>query len=599
MKLKLLAVLTLSFVLAVTFFTFPPSFSEFPANSQRSIAQLDRVFNVNTSIGYSTIQAAINAPDTLDGHVLFLDSVVFYEHIVVNKSVSLDGSIWLEHPEYRTVIDGNGTGDTLSVESGNVRISGIRITNGANGIYLNEADNCTIGWGLLEIVNNMQSGICLRNSRNCTILHSYVMNNHIGVSLTDSNAITVSENSITGNYIGVYLTNSSDNIIQSNNVTSNTYYGIWLDSLTSKTIVQGNYVADNFQGIHCYESSCITVSANMITDNYHGIFIDDSDDSVVVNNNITLNRDTGISSFFALNASIIGNDISRNKWCGVSLCVFRESIIAKNNVRANKGYGFVFRESLNNDYVGNNITDNGCGVLFCYWSENNSFIHNNFIDNLKQEDFVFCDPSSSPNVWDNGLEGNYWDDYNGTDLDHDGIGDSEYYANTSNTDHHPLMGAFSEFNATSMHHVCTICNSTISNFQFNGTTIGFNVASEDGTAGFCRICIPTALVNVTYKVFVNDTEVSCSLLPCSNSTHSYLYFNYTHSTQPVIIIPEFPSFLILPLLILATLFTTMICRKKKQESQVPTCLSILEEQRTGVWLVENKYKPPTTYSSEQ
>jgi hypothetical protein len=105
-------------------------------------------------------------------------------------------------------------------------------------------------------------------------------------------------------------------------------------------------------------------------------------------------------------------------------------------------------------------------------------------------------------------------------------------------------------------------NSTLSDFQFNGTAICFNVIGENGTIGFCRICIPTALMNATYKVFVNATEVSCNLLPCSNSTHSYLYFNYTHSTQEVIIIPEFPSFLIMPLFMIATLLAVIIYRKK-------------------------------------
>jgi len=65
-----------------------------------------------------------------------------------------------------------------------------------------------------------------------------------------------------------------------------------------------------------------------------------------------------------------------------------------------------------------------------------------------------------------------------------------------------------------------------------------------------------------YKVFVNGTEVSYDLLPCSNSTHSYLYFTYNHSTQEVIVIPEFPSFLILPLFMIATLLAVIAYRRK-------------------------------------
>jgi hypothetical protein len=102
----------------------------------------------------------------------------------------------------------------------------------------------------------------------------------------------------------------------------------------------------------------------------------------------------------------------------------------------------------------------------------------------------------------------------------------------------------------------------MSDFQFNSTAIMFNVTGDDGTTGFCRICVPTALMNETYKVFVNGTEVSCNLLACSNSTHSYLYFNYTHSTQHVIIVPEFLSLLILPLFMIITLLAVIAYGRK-------------------------------------
>jgi hypothetical protein len=169
------------------------------------------------------------------------------------------------------------------------------------------------------------------------------------------------------------------------------------------------------------------------------------------------------------------------------------------------------------------------------------------------------------------LGGNYWDKYNGADLfsgqyqnetGSDGIGDTEYTIWPKKTDNYPLMGMFSDFKATSECHVQTICNSSISDFHFNGTAICFNVTGEDASTGFCRICVPRALMNETYKAFVNGTEVPSNLLPCSNTTHSYLYFTYNHSTQEVIITPEFPAFLILPLLMAATLLATMIFKRK-------------------------------------
>jgi hypothetical protein len=141
----------------------------------------------------------------------------------------------------------------------------------------------------------------------------------------------------------------------------------------------------------------------------------------------------------------------------------------------------------------------------------------------------------SLNVWDNGAEGNYWSDYTGVDSNHDGIGDTAHIIGGNNTDRYPLMGMFSDFNATLEHHVQIVCNSSLSNFVFNGTVITFDVAGKDNTTGFCRICIPTGLINETYRIFVNRTEVQYSTLSCSNTTHKYLYFSYTNPEKVLII----------------------------------------------------------------
>jgi hypothetical protein len=171
------------------------------------------------------------------------------------------------------------------------------------------------------------------------------------------------------------------------------------------------------------------------------------------------------------------------------------------------------------------------------------------------------------NTWDAGYPsgGNYWSDYNLTDSDNDGIGNTPHIIDANNQDNYPLKGMFSDFSATSKHHIQTICNSTISHFRFDGTEISFNVAGKEGTTGFCRILVPTALMNKTYRVLVNGGEVSHDLLPFSNATHSYLYFTYNHSTKEVTIIPEFPSLLILPLLMTAALLTLIIYKRKSTQ----------------------------------
>jgi hypothetical protein len=114
-----------------------------------------------------------------------------------------------------------------------------------------------------------------------------------------------------------------------------------------------------------------------------------------------------------------------------------------------------------------------------------------------------------------------------------------------------------------------ISNSTISDFDVGflfehpeDRVIEFNVTGESGSTGFCRIEFPTAFLNGSYTVLLNMTEIPYTLLPCSDANTSYLCFTYTHSKQRVMIIPEFPSFLILPLFFLTTLLAVMTYRRK-------------------------------------
>jgi parallel beta-helix repeat protein len=325
-------------------------------------------------------------------------------------------------------------------------------------------------------------------------------------------------------------------------------YGIWLYESSNST-VSGNIVSEcNWNAITIHYSTGSKVSYNNVIYNYQGIMVAHSFFNILSNNNITNNRG---GYAFDIDHDSHHNLIYEN--------------LENNNTLFPGGGVYLAPYSYNNTFFKNNITDR----VIIHKSPNNTFFHNSFITLWQIMSYPPGYTDIWSNIWDDGYPsgGNYWSDYTGTDYNQgseqnisgsDGIGDTEYSINVNNTDHYPLMGMFSDFNTTSEYHVQTICNSTISNFQFNDTAIRFNVSGENGTTGFCRICIPTSLMNGTYRVFVNGTEVSFNLLPCSNSKYSYLYFNYTHSTQEVIIIPEFPSFFILsPFMAISLLFLTI------------------------------------------
>jgi hypothetical protein len=185
----------------------------------------------------------------------------------------------------------------------------------------------------------------------------------------------------------------------------------------------------------------------------------------------------------------------------------------------------------------------------------------------------------SVNVWDDGVEGNYWSDYNGTDFysgpyqngtGSDGIGDTTYSIDMSNVDRFPLMASINIFDAGTWNDIpCkvhVISNSTVSNFQLNETEkiISFNVTGETGV-GFCRVTIPNIIIQDmwqdNYTVLV-DGENPLDIRNWTDNTNTYIYFTYLHSEHEVVIIPEIPTALILPLFITITLYTIILRRKK-------------------------------------
>lgn len=313
-------------------------------------------------------------------------------------------------------------------------------------------------------------------------------------------------------------------------------------------------------GVYLNHVNNVSLLHNYVTNNTYGICLDFSNNNTIKNNTVLLN-------YFGINLehenrynTIIENNASSNTVYGIVIWADSSNNLVANNVVLDNDPGISLGYSDFNVIAYNDLAGNSRGIEIQQISNNNTIFHNNIVDNNDQVYSI----SGAANFWDNGAEGNYWSNYTGVDSEPDGIGDTPHIIDANNTDNYPLMGMFSVFEVTPEHSIQTICNSTISGFQFNGTAISFNVSGEDGTTGFCRICIPTVLIPNepdTYHVFVNGTEVPHTLLLFSNSTHSYLYFTYEQTTKEVVIIPEFPSMLILPFLIIFTF--VVVLRKPK------------------------------------
>jgi parallel beta-helix repeat protein len=457
------------------------------------------------------------------------------------------------------------------------------ITSNAYGIVVQRSNIIVDGDGYtLQGIGN-GTGLLFSSIHNVTVQSTNIKNFETGIWLYFSSNNTVVRNNITANSgESVWLSSSSDNRIIGNTIASNGTAihetGIYVEYSSNNNTISGNEITSiNWFGIFVSASSNgNSITDNNVTSNTYGIWVSLSSDNSILGNRVS----AGLTGFALLSCS--NNSVSGNSMSNMELGILLEfssydNVVWRNNVTATTGWGIYLNSDAGNNTVRENyVAANAIGIGLSS-SSDNSVYHNNFVDNTQQVESI-----NSTNLWDNGYPsgGNYWSDYTGIDSNADGIGDSNYTIDANNNDMYPLMGMFYGFNVSWIepgYNVELISNSSVSAFDVgfwiehpedpNTRIIKFNVTGETGTAGFCRICIPKALLSATYTVLINGTEIPFALLPCSSSTHSYLYFNYTHSTQEVIIIPEFPSFLILPLCMTASLLAMAICKRRRFHSK--------------------------------
>ena len=215
---------------------------------------------------YSKIQSAVDVAG--EGATIEIRAGAYNENVIINKSLTLRGE-----GKDTTIIDGGGSGNVIYITANHVTISGLKVTNGDNGIYLIpnwSIHNITIRDVI--ITSNAKIAFSAPHSGGSHIIEDCVISNNGSGSYAHQFRNSIIQNcEVFGNGSGLGVAWGSGTLITGNKVHHNAGPGISLDSMNN-SIVEKNEVHDNKIGIHiAYVGRNNIIRENLFAHNNLGI----------------------------------------------------------------------------------------------------------------------------------------------------------------------------------------------------------------------------------------------------------------------------------------------------------------------------------------
>ena len=320
------------------------------------------------------------------GSKLTLPAGIYRGNIVINKPLIIDGQ------DQKAIIEGDGKGTVITIRSNRVTIKNLTIRHSG------------------QEHERVDAGISLKKVEQCHILNNKIIDCLFGIDMAET-----THSDIIGNYIsskpfalglrgdGIRLWYSNDNHLSKNHLFKSRDFVVWYS--------HGNLIEKNIGEYGRYSLHFMYTGRNIVRNNIYkhnsvGIFFMYSQDTIATGNTIENSIGTtglGIGLKDASNFTIKNNTII---YCARGLFIDRSP----------------FQPDTNNTISNNRIIYNSEGVHFHSLSLNNLFTNNIFKGNIEN----IVNDSYNTKVTKNLFDGNYWDDYEGFDKNHDGIGDGAY-----------------------------------------------------------------------------------------------------------------------------------------------------------------------------